>query len=90
MRLFKNRKVIVWLLLMIATLVSWKLGTDHGLYVDERRIAAFGVMGIAFIKVHFVGADFMEVREAPLLLRLWFAAWVVITLSVVIGIYMWA
>lgn len=90
MHLLKNRKVVVWLLLMLATLVSWKLGTDHGLFVDDRRIAAFGVMGIAFIKVHFVGAEFMEIREAPMPLRLWFATWIIITFSVVIGLYMWA
>ena len=51
----------VWLLLTVATLLSWSLGTHHGL--------AIAILVIAFVKIRFVGLYFMELRGAPPVLR---------------------
>lgn len=76
----------VWLILVLATGISWWLGTDHG--VDARTTATVMVLIVAFVKVRFVGLYFMELRHAPLPLRLLFEAWVLVVCATVIGLYL--
>jgi hypothetical protein len=73
-----------WLLLMGLTLISWWLGEGHG----PGQAAAVAVLVVAFFKVGVVGAHFMELRCAPLPLRLIFNGWAVLVCSVLIGIYL--
>ena len=63
--LFRARSTIVWLGLVIVTLVSFTVGADHGIGSG----VALWVLALALIKVRYVGMDFMELRDAPLLLR---------------------
>ena len=86
--LLRNSTTYVWLLLVTATFVSWWLGTDHGF--DSHKAATLAVMTVAFIKVRFVGLYFMELRDAPLPLRLVFETYVVVVLGVVAGFYLLA
>jgi hypothetical protein len=44
-------------------------------------------MVVAFVKLRLVGLDFMELRHAPLALRLVFEAYTVILASVLLGLY---
>lgn len=78
--------VLVWAGLMSATLVSWYLGTHegHGHAVSAATIA---VLVVTFVKVRFVGRHFMEVRDAPLVLRLILDAYVIVVAAGLIGIY---
>ena len=74
--LLRTRTSAVWLLLTVATVLSWALGTHHGL--------ALAILVIAFVKIRFVGLYFMELRGAPPGLRTVFelyCAAVVLTLS---------
>jgi len=66
---------ITWLLLIGATLVAWSLG--HGAFSGHRAatLAKCGVIVTAFAKVWLVGFQFMELRNAPRLLRHAFDAW---------------
>jgi heme/copper-type cytochrome/quinol oxidase subunit 4 len=64
--LLKTPITVVWLVLVILTLISWRVGTDAGLHA---HLAALIVILVAFIKVRFVGLYFMELRDAPLPLR---------------------
>jgi hypothetical protein len=73
-----------WLLLMALTLVSWWLGDGHG----PGKAAAVAVLVVAFFKVSVVGAHFMELRWAPLPLRLIFYGWAILICSVLIVIYL--
>jgi heme/copper-type cytochrome/quinol oxidase subunit 4 len=83
--LLKSRITLVWLGLIIATIISWIVGTDHGL---AARLATSIVVLVAFVKVRFVGMYFMELREAPLPLRLIFEGYCVVVCSVVIIMYL--
>lgn len=71
--LLRSVTSVVWLALVALTLVSWWLGTDHG--VGDADTASVLVLLVAFAKVRFVGLYFMDLRLAPLALRLLFEGW---------------
>jgi hypothetical protein len=84
--LLRTRATVVWLGLICATLISWTLGTDHG--VADHRLASTLIMLVAFTKVRFVGLYFMELRDAPAPLRLVFEGYCVVIFAAVLGTYM--
>jgi hypothetical protein len=88
--LLRQRSTAAWAVLMLATVISWALGTRHGLVVHDARFAAIGVLTIAFAKVYLVGRHFMELREAPRSLVLSFNGLVASTFAIVVGLYLWA
>ena len=67
--LLRTPATAVWTFLIAATAASWKLGTDQGLGPNGYTLASVLILLIAFVKVRFVGMYFMELREAPMLLR---------------------
>ena len=83
--LFRARSTVVWLGLVIVTLVSFTVGADHGVGSG----VAFWVLALALIKVRYVGLDFMELRNAPLLLRGAFETYCVVLWLVLAGMYLW-
>ena len=79
---------LVWLLLMLATGISWRFGTDHGFERAAAHPAAtLMIMLIALAKIRMVMRYFMEVSGAPLLLRLLCDGWLVLVGTVVLGLY---
>lgn len=78
----------IWALLMVATAVSWTLGTHHADLAGNVRAATVTVLAIAFVKVYLVGRHFMELRHAPRLLRLLFAGLTVVVCAVLVGLYL--
>jgi hypothetical protein len=83
--LFRARSTVVWVVLVVATLVSWALGSEHG----TGSAIAVVVLAVALFKVRFVGLDFMELRQAPLLLRGMFECYCVVLWCVLAGMYLW-
>ncbi|MDT5015792.1 MAG: hypothetical protein QOD39_1952 [Mycobacterium sp.] len=83
--LLRARSTYVWLALVAVTIVSWAVGADHEI---GSGIAVF-VLALAAIKVRFVGLDFMELRNAPLLLRGIFEAYCIVLWMVLAGMYLW-
>lgn len=79
--LFFSRTTLIWLALMTATGVSWKMG--HGMGFADPRHAGTAIILISVIKVRFVILEFMEIRHAPLFMRLIAELW-----TVVIGVAM--
>jgi hypothetical protein len=77
----------VWAFLTALTLLSWLVGTGDGGPLNLRAATAI-VLGVAFLKVDLVGRYFMELREAPLLLRTLFDAWVVGVFVILMAIYL--
>jgi hypothetical protein len=78
-----RRITAVWLLLVAATLFSWEsahVGHDH-------RLSSSIVLVVAFIKARFVGLEFMELRDAPLPLRLIFEIWVALACAALLLLY---
>jgi len=84
--LLRHKITPVWFLLILATGLSWEFG--HGVGFSDVRHATVAVMVISFIKVRFVALDFMEVRTAPLPLRLLFELWIVAVCSIIIFLYL--
>ena len=86
--LLKNAITVVWVILILATLTSWWLGTDHG-FSNEDLVGSL-ILLVAFIKVRFVGLYFMEHRHSPVPLRIVFEGWCLVVCSVVIGMFLLA
>jgi hypothetical protein len=80
----RDLTVPVWLLLVVATLLSWYLGDGHG----AREVATVGVLVVAFAKVYLVGRYFMELRDAPRALRYGFAGWCAVMCVVLSTLYL--
>lgn len=83
--LFRAWSTVVWAILVVATLVSWAVGSEHG----PGSAVALLVLGVAMIKVRFVGLDFMELRRAPSLLRAVFESYCMALWCVLAGMYLW-
>lgn len=70
--------LVVWTVLVVATLASWWLGIHEGGDPGDGATAGgLSVLVITFVKVRFVGRHFMEIRESPLVLRVAFDVYVV-------------
>lgn len=74
------RLLVVWLLLCAITLVY--LGLDHSsgddTILSPSAAVTAAAIGMALVKVRIIMREFMDVRHAPLLLRVLTDAWVVI------------
>jgi len=81
-----NTSTVVWLLLLLSTMVSWWVG---GSTVQSAQVGSAIVLTVAFFKVHLVGMYFMEIKHAPLPLRMVFQAWGLIVGSGLIVVYLW-
>jgi caa(3)-type oxidase subunit IV len=86
--LFRTPATAVWLLLIVATIASWVLGTDHG--ISDHTAASIAILLIAFVKVRFVGLYFMELRDAPAVLRTLFEAYCLIVCTALIVLFVLA
>jgi hypothetical protein len=75
---------LVWATLILATVASWYLGDDHG----ARRAASVGILLLAFGKVYLVAEHFMDVRRAPLILRLLVGGWTVTITTTLVVMYL--
>jgi caa(3)-type oxidase subunit IV len=84
--LLRTPATAVWVVLIAATIVTWTLGTNHGL--GNHTLASMVILLIAFIKVRLVGLYFMELRDAPAVLRGLFEAYCAIACTVVIGVFL--
>jgi hypothetical protein len=82
--LLLTRTTLIWALLVAATVMSWRLG--HGIGPGAARAAGPAILVIAFIKVRFVVLEFMEIRAAPLWLRLALQGWMVMCCALLMGL----
>lgn len=65
----------VWLVLMVLSVANFLVGEDLGLH-GHTEIAI--LMAIAFVKARLIIRHFMEVKEAPLPLRIVFDIWCIL------------
>jgi hypothetical protein len=86
--ILRRRVVLVWLVLVVLTFVSWGLGVEHSRGIGP-DIAMAAVLAVAFAKTQLVGSFFMELRTAPWPLRLAFSAWVVGVGAAIVAMYLW-
>jgi Prokaryotic Cytochrome C oxidase subunit IV len=86
--LLRTPAAVVWAVLVLATLATWTLGTQHG--IGSHTLASVLILLIAFIKLRLVGLYFMELREAPTVLRGLFEAYCVVVCTAVVGTFLLA
>ena len=86
--LLRTRATAVWAFLILATVVSWTLGTQHGFH--NATPASVVILLIAFIKVRLVGLYFMELGDAPKVLRGLFEAYCAVVCTVVVSVFLFA
>jgi caa(3)-type oxidase subunit IV len=67
--LVRTNATAVWLILCALTITSWALGTRHVFGVTDHIWASVVIIVVAVFKVRLVGLYFMELKDAPLLLR---------------------
>jgi len=80
----RERVTIVWIGLMAATCIStWLLSKD----AVSPRIGVLGIFLLAAIKIRFVMLDFMELRDAPIRVRLAFETWIVVVTGLILGFW---
>jgi hypothetical protein len=84
--LLRGPFMVVWFILIAATLLVWYLGAEQG--VRNIHLATVLILIIAFIKWRFVGLYFMELRDAPVPLRLIFEVHCASVCAVVLGVYL--
>jgi Prokaryotic Cytochrome C oxidase subunit IV len=84
---FNKRLLIVWVVLASLTLAY--LWIDHGIGRSNTASAVVtsSVILIAVIKVRIIFREFMEVRQAPVLLCRLTDAWVVLIAASLLGCY---
>jgi caa(3)-type oxidase subunit IV len=74
----------VWLILLGATVLTAVLGLEQA---GASRAVGLALLAVAFVKLRLVGLYFMELRTAPLPLRLLFEGYVAGVFIVLAGLY---
>jgi heme/copper-type cytochrome/quinol oxidase subunit 4 len=84
MSLLRERVTLVWLGLVVLTCVTtW--GLSKNLFTPA--VAVVGIFLIAAMKVRYVILDFMELRNAPIPVRVAFEAWPVVVAVMILGFW---
>jgi hypothetical protein len=82
------RTSAIWLILILASFLTWWLGTNDSRDQQSDRVMIVAVVVIAFLKAYLVGMEFMEVRGAPALLRGLLTGWVGLLAVAVTTLYL--
>ncbi|MES2303637.1 MAG: cytochrome C oxidase subunit IV family protein [Pseudomonadota bacterium] len=77
---YSKRLTLFWLVLVAISVLSF----ESSLFGS--RYAAGIVIVIGLVKASIVGREFMEIRAAPLVLRLLFLAWTLILGGALLGV----
>ena len=86
--LFRDRLFLVWALLVAVTLLSSQIGGSEGVeWIGSPAAVTITVLSIAFAKVWMVMFTYMDVRAAPLVLRVLVTGWVVAVLGGLLAVY---
>ncbi len=72
-----------WVVLVVATLISWWVGTDHGL--SDKTAACALLLIVAIGKVFLIGMEFMELRHADIRLRRAFQGYCLVLVVGLVG-----
>jgi caa(3)-type oxidase subunit IV len=84
MSVLRERVTWVWLCLMVLTCVTtWGLSKD----LFSPAVGMVGIFAIAAVKVSYVMLDFMELRDAPIPVRVAFQAWPVTVAAMILGFW---
>jgi caa(3)-type oxidase subunit IV len=85
MSVLRERVTWVWLVLMLLTCATtWGLSKD----LFSPVVAVVGNFLIAAVKVRYIMLDFMELREAPVPVRVAFEAWPWVVAAIILGFWL--
>lgn len=84
---FNQRLLVVWLILAALTLAYLWIDQSVDGSLRSSAIVTSSVIVIALIKVRIIFREFMEVRQAPVLLCRLTDAWVVMIGGALLGCY---
>lgn len=84
---FNKRLLYVWVILAALTLAYLWLDRSGGGALRSSAVVTSSVIVIALVKVRIIFREFMEVRDAPVLLCRLTDAWVVLIAAVLLGSY---
>jgi caa(3)-type oxidase subunit IV len=80
--LVQTKASAAWLVLVALTVTQWVIGTHSGIGGPYHVPASMVIFFVAVFKVRLVGLYFMELREAPLVLRRVFEVYCIVLLTV--------
>lgn len=84
------RTTAVWAGLSAITVVSWFLApAQHAEPVAASTAITVAVLALALIKSRLIIQEFMEVRTAPVWLKLATDGWLVALFGAIVVIYVW-
>lgn len=84
MTVLRERVTLVWLGLVVLTcMTTWGLSKN----LFSPAVAVFGIFLIAAVKVRYVMLDFMELRNAPIPVRVAFEVWPVVVAAIILGFW---
>jgi hypothetical protein len=83
----RNPLTIVWALLSAVTIASWLTARDGGAAHQVNVTVTVVVLLLAGLKAQLVIWHFMEVRTAPVWLKVTTSAWVVALFALLLGFY---
>lgn len=83
MKFLHNPAHRAWLILLVATAITWYLGEVGA----SGTAAIVAMLLIAFIKGRLVILDFMELRNAPLIWRLALEGWLIVVAGLILLAY---
>lgn len=84
---FNKRLLLVWLILAALTLAYLWIDHSVGGSLRSSAVVTSSVIVIALVKVRIIFREFMEVRNAQVLLRRLTDAWVGIMAAAMLGCY---
>jgi Prokaryotic Cytochrome C oxidase subunit IV len=84
---FNKRLLVVWLILASLTLTYLWIDQSANGSLRSSAIVTSSVIVIALVKVRIIFREFMEVRQAPVLLGRLTDAWVVLIAVALLGSY---
>lgn len=84
--MFKFSSNILWLLLLVATGLTYWLG-ESGQLAHASMTPVFLILGFALFKGLGVILDFMDLRQAPALWRNLLLGWLVIVIGMILLAY---
>jgi hypothetical protein len=84
MSVLRERVTWVWLGLVVLTgVTTWGLSKD----LFSPAVAVVGTFLIVALKVRYVMLDFMELRNAPIPVRVAFEAWPIAVTAMILGFW---
>ena len=83
----RNPLTLVWAFVTSITVVSWLISRDGGASHQLSEAVTVGVLMIAAVKTQLVISYFMEVRSAPVWLKLTTSGWLIAVFALLLCVY---